>query len=235
MTRYGRPVSIQQKPSTTGHSSRCKLVQISFARVLAALPSCPVWRVIWLFSKGQSYRYTCNPYGLPWAGPAACCASALPAACRALHFWPFRGSFRGFWPASGTFARLPAFAPLLRPFSAFLCCLSQYVLPPAALPLLCLPLRPGLCLPKEVKAARLRAVVCFAASLPALALPGLPGIRTKDKGRPALLCVFAASLKRAAALLRFACAASLCVFQRTSAPSAFVPASDGHGLRPWLH
>lgn len=143
VTRYGRPVFIQQKPSTTGHSSRCKLVQISFARVLAALPSCPVWRVIWLFSKGQSYRYTCNPYGLPWAGPASVCASALPAACRALHFWPFRGSFRGFWPASGIFARLPAFAPFLRPFVAFLRCLSQYVPPPAALRLLCLPLLPG--------------------------------------------------------------------------------------------
>ena len=50
----------------------------------------------------------------------------------------------------------------------------------------------GLCLPKEVKAARLPAVVCFAASLPALALPGLPGIRTKSEGRPALLCVSAA-------------------------------------------
>ena len=48
------------------------------------------------------------------------------------------------------------------------------------------------CLPKEVKAARFPAVGCFAASLPALALPGLPGIRTKNKGRPALLCVSAA-------------------------------------------
>ena len=120
----GRPVSIQQNPSTTGHSSRCELVQISFARVLAALPSCPVWRVIWLFSKGQSYRYTCRPSGLPWSGPAAFCASALPAACRASLLWPFRGSFRGFWLASGTFARLPALTPFLRPlwpsFAAYL-------------------------------------------------------------------------------------------------------------------
>lgn len=43
--------------------------------------------------------------------------------------------------------------------------------------------------------------------------PALLRIRTKDKGRPALLCVFAASLKRAAALRRFACAACLCVYQ----------------------
>ena len=55
MTRYGRPVSIQQNPSTTGHSSRCELVQISFARVLAALPSCSVWGVIWLFSHAQGF------------------------------------------------------------------------------------------------------------------------------------------------------------------------------------
>ena len=139
----GRPVFIQQNPSTTGHSSRCELVQISFARVLAAPPSYSVLGVIWLFSKGQSYRYTCNHYCLPCSGPASVCASALPAACRALHLWPFRGSFRGFWPASGTFARLPAFAPFLRPFLAFLRCLSQYVPPLAALRLLCLPGLPG--------------------------------------------------------------------------------------------
>lgn len=141
---YRLLVEFIRRPSTTVHSSRRKLVQISFARVLAALPSCSVWGVIWLFSKGQSYRYTCNPYGLPWSGPASVCASALPAACRALLLWPFRGSFRGFWPASGIFARLPAFAPFLRPFLAFLRCLSQYVPPPAALRLLCLPLLPAL-------------------------------------------------------------------------------------------
>lgn len=121
----GRPVSIQQNPSTTGHSSRRKLVQISFARVLAALPSCSVWGVIWLFSKGQSYRYTCRPSGLPWSGPAALCALRflLPAVLR--FFGPSGALFRGFWLASGIFARLPALAPFLRPlWPSFAACLN---------------------------------------------------------------------------------------------------------------
>lgn len=166
MTRYGRPVSIQQKPSTTGHSSRCKLVQISFARVLAALPSCPVWRVIWLFSKGQSYRYTCNPYGLPWAGPAAvvrfCASGCLP--CFAFSALP------GLFPGLLTCTRYICPAACLCAFSESLCglpllpfsiraaaCCSASALPSMAA---------RFCLPKEVKAARLPAVVllrCFAA------------------------------------------------------------------------
>ena len=168
----GRPVFIQQNPSTTGHSSRRKLVQISFARVLAALPSCSVWGVIWLFSKGQSYRYTCRPYGLPWSGPASVCASALPAACRASRLWPFRGSFRGFWPASGTFARLPAFAPFLRPFVAFLRCLSQYV-PPG-----CCCLLPAACcqsLKRDGRPASWPASCCFLRALRCCAY----GLKTK--------------------------------------------------------
>lgn len=138
----GRPVSIRQNPSTTGHSSRCELVQISFARVLAALPSCSVWGVIWLFSKGQSYRYTCRPSGLPWSGPAALCASALPAACRASLLWPFRGSFSGLLACIRYICPAACFSALPAPFVAFLRCLSQYVPPPAALRLLCLPLLP---------------------------------------------------------------------------------------------
>lgn len=186
----GRPVSIQQNPSTTGHSSRCELVQISFARVLAALPSCSVYGVIWLFSKGQSYRYTCRPSGLPWSGPAALCASALPAACRASLLWPFRGSFFGALACFRYICPAACLNALLSPFVTFLRCLSQYVPLPAALRLLLPSIAAVLCLPKEVKAARLRAVVCIAASLPALALRCLR-IRTKDKGRPALLSVSA--------------------------------------------
>lgn len=136
-----------------------------------------------------------------------------------LHVQPFRAAvfrpgFRLRCCASGC---LPCFASLALPglFPGLLACV-RYICPaaclcalpaslyglsslpfsiraaPAALRLLCLPGLPGLCLPKEVKAARLPAVVCFAASLPALALPGLPGIRTKAEGRPALLCVSAA-------------------------------------------
>ena len=81
--------------------------------------------------------------------------------------------------------------PFCVPFSAFLCCLfntCRRLLLCVCSAFHCC----RFCLPKEVKAARLPAVGCFAASLPALALPGLPGIRTKDKGRPALLCVSAA-------------------------------------------
>ena len=126
----------------------------------------------------------------------------------------FRPGFRLRFCASGC---LPCFASLALPglFPGLLACF-RYICPAAclrALPasLFGLPSLPfsiraaaccsasalpsraaGLCLPKEVKAARLPAVGCFAASLPALALPGLPGIRTKAEGRPALLCVSAA-------------------------------------------
>ena len=135
-----------------------------------------------------------------------------------LHVPPLRAAvgrpgFRLRFCASGC---LPCFAALALPglFPGLLACV-RYICPAACLcalsaSLFGLPLLPisiraaaccsasalpsraaGLCLPKEVKAARLPAVGCFAASLPALALPGLPGIRTKDKGRPALLCVSA--------------------------------------------
>lgn len=91
-----------------------------------------------------------------------------------------------------------------------------------------------LCLPKEVKAARLRAVVCFAASLPALALPGFPAYGLKPKA--ARLC--SASLPRpkeggGSASLRLRCFALR--LSKNGARSAFVEASDSHGLRPWLH
>lgn len=187
------------------------------SRSLASWPLClpaPFGELFGCSAKGKAIATRAALPGLPWSGPASVCASALPAACRALLFRPFRGYFRGFWPAPGIFTRLPAFAPFLRPFVAFLRCLSQYVPPPAALRLLCLPLLPCSAFLKR-KGRPASAVVCFAASLPALALPGLPGIRTKDEGRQASLCFSAASLKRAAALLHFACAACLCVCQRT--------------------
>ena len=98
----GRPVSIQQNPSTTGHSSRCKLVQISFARVLAALPSCSVWGVIWLFSHAQGYQ--CHPYGMARLRLASSRSGFVRLVLLRLEYW--QGSRRrprvggcGWWSA----------------------------------------------------------------------------------------------------------------------------------------
>ena len=122
--------------------------------------------------------------------PGCLLRSALPAACRASLLWPFRGSFPGPQACFRYICPAACLTALPAPFLAFLRCLSQYVPPPAALLLLCLPLLPCSAFLKR-KGRPASAVVCFAASLPALALPGLPGIRTKDKGRPALLSVSA--------------------------------------------
>lgn len=57
------------------------------------------------------------------------------------------------------------FAPFLRPFFAFLCCFFQYVPPPAALRLLCLPLLPcSAFLKRKGRPASCRGLLrCFAA------------------------------------------------------------------------
>lgn len=70
-----------------------------------------------------------------------------------------------------------------------------------------------LCLPKEERPSGFcRGLLrCCCLLWPCAAMR----IRTRDEGRPAALCFSAASLKRGTALRRFACAACLCVCQRT--------------------
>lgn len=141
-----------------------------------------------------------------FSGPQACFRYICPAAC---------------------------LTALLSPFVTFLRCLSQYVPPPAALRLLCLPLLPcSAFLKRKGCPASCRELLrCFAACF-----------------GPALLCAY--GLKTKAARLCSASlpypkegrgSASLCLrclslrLSKNVAQSAFIEASDSHGLRPWLH
>lgn len=158
-----------------------------------------------------------------------CASGCLP--CFAFSALP--GLFPGLLACVRYICPLPTFAPFLRPFVAFLRCLSQYVPPPAALRLLCLPWLPCSAFLKR-KGRPASCLVRFAASLPALALPGLPGYGLKTKA--ARLC--SASLPRPKEGGGSASLCLRCLSLRLSmncARSAFVEASDSHGLRPWLH